>query len=247
MSKDLLFWATRESGALHIDDSFIQISSIMPQKRNPVVLEHLRARLSRLLGLTQTVFIQCHNIPYGDTQDIEDEIEPTIFGAITTADDILDLYEAIFKTLQLNKEHLSAQAGAGFTTVTELADTLVREAHLSFRTAHQIVSKLVRRLGESKLSPEDITSDLLADVSGTVLPQPLHLSQQTIRRALDPVAFVQARTSQGGAAPAATAAVLAAQTDQLSSDEGWLAQEQQRLVTAEHELNKRVAQIVRAR
>ena len=59
-TKDMLFWATRESGAIRIDDSFIQISSIMPQKRNPVVLEHLRARISRLLGQAQGVVIQCH-------------------------------------------------------------------------------------------------------------------------------------------------------------------------------------------
>ena len=78
VTKDLLFLATQESGALHIHDSFIQISSIMPQKRNPVVLEHLRARLSRAVGYAQTVVTQCHSIPYGDTQDIEDEILPPV-------------------------------------------------------------------------------------------------------------------------------------------------------------------------
>ena len=79
MTHDLLVRATQEANALRIDDSFIQISSIMPQKRNPVVLEHLRARLSRSLGYAQTVVMQCHNIPYGDTQDIEDEILPPLF------------------------------------------------------------------------------------------------------------------------------------------------------------------------
>jgi argininosuccinate lyase len=79
MTHDLLVRATQEANALRIDDSFIQISSIMPQKRNPVVLEHLRARLSRALGYAQTVVTQCHSIPYGDTQDIEDEILPPLF------------------------------------------------------------------------------------------------------------------------------------------------------------------------
>ena len=49
-TKDMLFWATQESGAIRIDESFLQISSIMPQKRNPVVLEHLRARISRMMA-----------------------------------------------------------------------------------------------------------------------------------------------------------------------------------------------------
>ncbi len=244
MSKDLLFWATRESGAIRIDDSFIQISSIMPQKRNPVVLEHLRARLSRLMGQTQTIFIQCHNIPYGDTQDIEDEIDPSVFGAISTADDILHLYSTVFDTLQLNVEHLKTEAAAGFTTVTELADTLVREANLPFRTAHHIVSNLVSRVTELGLAPNDITAELLAEVSGEILPEPLHLSSEVLNRALDPVAFVQARTTLGGSAPAATSAVLNTQSEQLANDETWLNDEQQRLSTAADNLAVRASHIL---
>ena len=85
---DMLFWATQESGAIRIHDSFIQISSIMPQKRNPVVLEHLRARISRMMAQAQGIVIQCHNIPFGDTQDIEDEIFPLLFGSLETAAEI---------------------------------------------------------------------------------------------------------------------------------------------------------------
>jgi argininosuccinate lyase len=244
MSKDLLFWATHESGALYIDDSFIQISSIMPQKRNPVVLEHLRARLSRLLGQTQTIVIQCHNIPYGDTQDIEDEIEPTVFGAIATADDILELYKVVFDTLQLNTAHLKAQAAAGFTTMTELADTLVREAGLPFRAAHQVVSRLVSHLTAEKLTPDDVTGELLAEVSQELLPEPPSLTTEAIQRALDPVAFVQARATLGGAAPSATAGVLNHQANQLNRDEAWLDEEQARLAAAQNNLDEQVANLV---
>jgi len=122
-TKDMLFWATQESGAIRIDDSFIQISSIMPQKRNPVVLEHIRARLSRLMSQAHGTVIQCHNIPYGDTQDIEDEIFPMLFGSLETACDILHLYGAVMDTLHVNVDHQHTRAVSGFTTVTELADT----------------------------------------------------------------------------------------------------------------------------
>ena len=129
MTHDLLVRATQEANALRIDDSFIQISSIMPQKRNPVV-EHLRARLSRSLGYAQTVVMQCHNIPYGDTQDIEDEILPPLFQALATIEECLELYSAFFETLTLNVAHLRRQAGEGFMTATELADSLVRTTGL---------------------------------------------------------------------------------------------------------------------
>jgi argininosuccinate lyase len=240
---DLLFRATRESGAIRIDDSFIQISSIMPQKRNPVVLEHLRARLSRLLGLAQTIVSQCHNIPYGDTQDIEDEIEPTLFMAISTADNILSLYEAVFASLQLNEKHLLAEAAAGFTTVTELADTLVREAGLPFRTAHHIVSALVQEAVANDLDTADINSAMLARVSAGILDQPLHLDENLLARALDPVAFVEVRTVLGGAAPSATTAVLHTQAKQLQADQNWLDNEKQKLAAAVKRLQQQVENI----
>lgn len=244
VTHDLLFRATRESGAINIDDSFVQISSIMPQKRNPVVLEHLRARLSRLLGMAQTVVTQCHNIPYGDTQDIEDEIEPTLFGAIQTAVHITELYEAVFVTIQLNKERLRSEAAAGFTTVTELADTLVREAGLSFRSAHHIVSQTVQRLIAAGQDTADLSAELLAEVSGEVLGKPLLLDAAVLERALDPVAFVEARNTLGGAAAAATAAVLDEQAQVLEADVAWLRREEERLAEASTMLQHEVGALV---
>ena len=110
----------------------------MPQKRNPVVLEHLR--LPQPLGQAQSVAIQCHNIPYGDTQDIEDEIWPPVVASAAALQESLQLYTAVFDTLELNREHLRRRAGQGFTTATELADALAREAGLPFRQAHRIVA-----------------------------------------------------------------------------------------------------------
>jgi hypothetical protein len=72
------------------------------------------------------------------------------------------------------------------------------------------------------------------------------LPSETIRRALDPVAFVQARMTLGGAAPSATAAVLDAQATQLTTDEAWLDGEQQRLGTAEIYLSEQVAELLAA-
>ena len=244
MSKDLLFWATRESGALYIDDSFIQISSIMPQKRNPVVLEHLRARLSRLLGQCQTIFTQCHNIPYGDTQDIEDEIEPSVFGAIATADNITHLYERVFSTLKLNTAHLQAQAGAGFTTVTELADTLVREVDLPFRTAHQIVSNLVHYMQKHQLEPEQINIALLNKVAQPVVNKSLTLSEEALLGALDPQNFVHIRNTFGGVAPEATGNLLETQKASLNTDTIWLSEEIKRLSACQVALEEAMAALV---
>ena len=244
VTHDLLFWATRESGALIVDDSFIQISSIMPQKRNPVVLEHLRARLSRLMGQAQTIVVQCHNIPYGDTQDIEDEIEPTLFGGLKTAINILDLYQTVFATLRLNEAHLLAEAGTDFTTVTELADMLVREKNLPFRTAHHIVSQLVQQAVKEGFDTDDLTSKHLDEAALAVQGKPLNLENDLLAQALDPVAFVEARMTVGGSAPAATEIVLQTQAAQLAVDLASQKTERQRLANAEAYLTRQATLVL---
>jgi argininosuccinate lyase len=208
MTHDLLVRATQEANALRIDDSFIQISSIMPQKRNPVVLEHLRARLSRGLGYAQTVVTQCHNIPYGDTQDIEDEVLPPLFLALATIEECLELYTAFFATLTLNVAHLRRQAGEGFMTATELADTLVRTAGLPFRTAHKIVAGMVQSAVAAGIPSSQLTLDRLQASARQVLGRELAFDEAQFEQALDPAHFVAVRTGTGGVAAVATAAVL---------------------------------------
>jgi argininosuccinate lyase len=240
VTRDLLFWATREAAAIRIHDAFIQISSIMPQKRNPVVLEHLRARLGRLIGQANSVLIMVHNVPYGDTQDIEDEIHSPLFGACETASEVLALYTAVFETLEVNCEHLSARAASGFTTATELADTLTRDAGLPFRTAHGIVSRLAQSALARGLEPGDVTSSLLDETAEAVIGRPLGLPEGTVRQALDPVHFVKIRTQPGGPAPATMRIWLDKAERALATDHDWLSAEQARQTEAVEALSRRV-------
>lgn len=236
VTKDLLFFATQESGALHIDDSFIQISSIMPQKRNPVVLEHLRARLSRAMGYAQTVAVQCHSIPYGDTQDIEDEILPPVMAGLEAIQECIQLYTAVFETLTLNEAHLARRAGEGFTTATELADALVREAGLPFRSAHSIVARMVRGSVEA-LERESgqpvMTLEMLQAAAQEVLGRSVDFSAGQLTRALDARAFVDARNGLGGVAPSSTGALLVELTAAQAQDRTDIERGRQRLEEAE--------------
>ena len=231
-SRDLLFWTTREAGAIRIGNDFVQISSIMPQKRNPVVLEHLRARLGRIYGHALAVLTMSHNVPYGDTQDIEDEMYVPLFGAFQAADAVLELYAAVFESLEVDRAHLLARSAEGFTTATELADTLVREKHLPFRTAHAIVSRLIETATAQGLSPGQIGVAMLDEAAQSVTGRPLALAEESLRRALDPVQFVQVRRVMGGPAPEVTAAVLSRQEEALVRDRSWLDVEKERLALA---------------
>ncbi len=233
VTRDLLFLATQEANALHIDDSFIQISSIMPQKRNPVVLEHLRARLGRAVGYAQTVVLNCHNIPYGDTQDIEDEIMPPTVAALSTAQDCLELYTSVFETLTLNVEHLARRAGEGFTTATELADTLVRSVGMPFRTAHGIVARMVKTAVADGVPSTALTLPMLQAAAEAVLGEPLEFDEKQFKEALDPQSFIKVRTGPGGVAPASTDVLLDELAEQIVDDNEWLSDIRHRLSAAE--------------
>jgi argininosuccinate lyase len=241
VTRDLLFLATQESGAIRIDDSFIQISSIMPQKRNPVVLEHLRARLSRALGAAHTVAIQCHNIPYGDTQDIEDEIWPPLTTAIDAAQQSLTLYRELFATLELRVDHLAAQAAKGFTTATEVADTLVRRAGLSFRQAHTLVAAAV---SQAAGSARGITAEVVQQAAQRTLGRTIEITAAEVEQALDPRHFINIRTVPGGVAPQATAALLDTLAHAIDEDDSRLQHAKEGLLLAE-EMRTQAAQTLR--
>jgi argininosuccinate lyase len=243
VTKDLLFWATQEAGAIRIDDSFIQISSIMPQKRNPVVLEHLRARIASIYGDGTTVFTLAHSSPYGDTQDVEDEMMMPLLRLIHTTWGILDLYTAVFGTLEVNRQRLRARAAAGFTTATELADTLVRDHGLAFRTAHHIVAQVVQAAVATGRQPEDVTAAAVAATAESVLGHPLELTDEAVQQALDPVRFVERRSLVGGPAPATMRDALEADAARLEDDRDWLRQRRDSLAQADRRLDDAAADI----
>src|SRR5581483_3164361 len=140
--QDLLLWGTAEFGYLRLGDGYVQSSSIMPQKRNPVALEHARAIGSKALGQALAIVTTVHNTPFGDIVDTEDDLQPLVHSMFHDATRTLKLLAAAMRTAEFNAANLEAHAGDGWTTLTELADTLVRQHGLSFKTAHAIAARL---------------------------------------------------------------------------------------------------------
>jgi argininosuccinate lyase len=242
---DLLFWATQEAGALRIGDEFVQISSIMPQKRNPVVLEHARTQLGYLYADAQAVFTLHHNAPLGDVNDVEDPIYRPLFRMLDYAMGVYELLDAVLASATWNVEHLAARAAEGFTTATELADTLVRGAHLPFRTAHRVVAQLVRDALAQKVSPRDIRASHLDAAAHQVLGRPLGLSDEVVREALDARHFVMIRAISGGPAPQAMRAVIERQAAQLEQDVAWQKERVARLERARERLQVEMDALVK--
>ncbi len=198
---DLMLLASNEFGVLRLDDCLVQISSIMPQKRNPVALEHLRAVLSRVMGRASAVFPLAHNVPLGDINDVGDDLQPMLEELFRESHRALDLLGEILHNVWFDTDLLLQRARDGFATVTELADTLVREAGLPFRQAHHVVSNFVNNLRRAGLSLTAGRLEELDRIAQEVVGRPTGLTPEAYRKAIDPVVFVRRRTVPGGPAP----------------------------------------------
>jgi argininosuccinate lyase len=238
--QDLLLWCTTEFGYLRLTDGFVQGSSIMPQKRNPVALEHARAIASKALGQATAIVMSVHNTPFGDIVDTEDDLQPLVASMFKDATRAVRLVAAAMGPAQFNRARLAERAEQGWITVTELADTLVRDHGVPFKASHRVA---VRFVAECDRRPSDLRSAVLRDVSTAVLGQPIEYDEASLATVLSARHFVEVRTTPGGPAPAETARAVAASRRLLASDEDWLGFTRGRLAAADAALRRRAATI----
>ena len=236
--QDMLLWSTGEFGYLRLGDGYVQGSSIMPQKRNPVALEHARAIGSKALGQAQAIVLTAHNTPFGDIVDTEDDLQPLVFAMFRDATRALQLVAAAMTSAEFDAPSLEARAGGGWSTLTELADTLVREHGLPFRCAHAIAAHFV---GGRQRHPEKSFAALMSDASTEILGKPLDYTEAQLAHILSPRHFVDVRTTFGGPAPSETARAAKVSREQLTADEAWWTGATDALAKAEQTLAERSA------
>ena len=228
--QDLLLWCTAEFGYLRLADGFVQGSSIMPQKRNPVGLEHARAIASKALGQASGIFLAVHNTPFGDIVDTEDDLQPLVWRMFKDAARAVSLVAAAMATADFDVETLAARAGRHWITVTELADTLARDHGLPFRAGHEIAARLIAAApghNETRLAA------LLRDASREVTGKEIVYSDEQLAEILSPRHFVEVRTTHGGPAPSETHRALGVAEVCLSADDTWLADTRARLAQSD--------------
>ena len=214
--QDLLLWCTVEVGYLRLGDAFVQVSSIMPQKRNPVALEHARALASKAFAELSAVPAAVHNTPFGDIVDTEDDLQPLVATAFRDATRAVALVAAAMTSAEFNVSKMRARATEGWVTVTELADTLAREHGVPFKAGHAIASQLAR--GGAAASADDMAVRL-ATAAREVTGKEIRMTPDALTRLLSPEHFIAVRRTFGGPAPDITGAAIVASRRKLADDE----------------------------
>jgi len=196
--QDFLYYVTREAGYFKVADPYVQVSSIMPQKRNPVSIEHSRSLASSAYGDALAAINMIHNTPFGDIVDTEDDLQPHLYRAFEKANRVMKLMVAVIATLEIDKEKTMKMARKSSITITELADTLAREHHVSFRTAHRIASRIAKKTLDEKKELYDWD---VSEINALIGMDHVSLSESEWKKMISPEHFVEMRSRQGGPNP----------------------------------------------
>jgi argininosuccinate lyase len=214
--QDLNTWTGFEIGHLRVPDAFVQVSSIMPQKRNPVPVEHLRLMASLGAARCEAVLTAVHNTPFTDMNDSEGEVQVAGYEAFDTARRMIALLGGLLGAVTIDSAKVRRHIDEAGITLAELADSLVRTEGISFRQAHEVASRLARRMIDGGTTLSAVPFAAFEDTFAAVLHRRATLSEADFRRFTTPEHFIAMRTMQGGPAPAALAASFGRYRDELA-------------------------------
>tara|TARA_R110002126_G_scaffold268048_3_gene411540 strand:- start:709 stop:2193 length:1485 start_codon:yes stop_codon:yes gene_type:complete len=211
--QDLAFWSAFEVGQLYVPNALVQVSSIMPQKRNPVPIEHMRHLASVTAGRCDTIVNTMHNTPFTDMNDSEGEVQQAGYSAFESGGRVLELLAQFLPACSINAEAVQRNTDAACITITELADTLVRDEGLTFKQAHEIASATAKHV-ISHNSPLGEGYSAFSQAFEHEEGRKPNLDEPSFRITVSAENFVTKRDRIGGPAPSAMAKALATYLEQ---------------------------------
>ena len=192
LAEEIVIWSTPQFGFVRLSDSFSTGSSIMPQKKNPDAAELVRAKTGRLNGALIGLLTVMKGLPLSYSKDMQEDKEQ-VFDAAKSLELAIAAMTGMIGDMHILKDGMKAAAGSGYSTATDLADWLVREAGLPFRDAHHATGTAVALAEERQCELAELPLADLQKINPAIT--------QDIYSVLTVEASVASRTSFGGTSP----------------------------------------------
>ena len=218
LAEDLIKWCSNEVNFASLPDNLIDSSSIMPQKRNPVIVATIRT-YSRLVATKVAGICTAASVGFEASRDVTVAWED-VLECVETANGMTKITEACISGLKFNTDAMEQALNIGFINSTEVADTLARDGGMSFRTAHQVVGAAVADLYDKGLGQKEFTYERLNSWCKQITGASLPVSKAQVEQALDNKVGVERRKSLGGTAPTEVRRMIAdqrARADKLNT------------------------------
>lgn len=202
LSEEISIWSSAEFDMIDIPDEFSSTSSIMPQKKNPVIAELERAKTGRVIGNLVSGLNIMKSLTQAYNLDLQ-ELTPILWDSLDQIKPTLKVMTKHVKEIKPKPEKMLQHTKEGFATMTELANTIVRETEVPFRISHNIVGKLASQVLKKGKSLDSLTIEDLQKASKTIHNKKINISNEKFKNALNPEKSVEMRTLTGGPSPKA--------------------------------------------
>lgn len=218
------------------------VSSAMPQKRNPGILNRTRTDASTVLGSAVGSIFRAHNVPPGMADARSSEMNKML----RDTDKVLQNFNKCLRALQINPERALEELNLDWSASQEVADVLMRKYKVPFRIGHHVNSEIVGYARLHGLTPltfpytevQRIYRETVAASGDKAIPAALPMSEAEFKSTLDPVSIVRNRAVKGGPQPAEMTKMLAAGREKVAANRKWIQDKREQLATANNKLNQ---------
>jgi argininosuccinate lyase len=222
---------------LYFSDADTGRSSIMPQKRNPGSLEAVRRAATTVLAESQRTLLMAHNTSFGEVTDVRYPLKDLVLEVHDEAAAMYRALKVVFDTLIVDPERTLQKVNDDFSTMTEVADLLLRDAQVPFRIGYNFASAITTFGRKNGKTPNQITyaeyQKIYEDVNMTKLP----VTEAQLQHAIDPRLMVANRRGRGGPQPAEVERMIGEHQKRVAADRGWVSSERQGMTNAEASLD----------
>jgi argininosuccinate lyase len=232
LCEDLVLWSSHEFGIVEFDDAYASTSSIMPQKKNPDTAELARGKTGTVHAALTGIVTNLKGLPAAYNRDLQ-EATGHVWEAFDAARSSTRVLAGVVETAEFDRDAARRTVEGGFVGATELADTLVRETGIAFRTAHHIVASVAN-------DTEDPTADDVREAFRDVTGDAVEMDDETLERSLEPQGCVESHGSYG--APGDDGIIEEAR-DRLERDMDTLNSLEEDLEVSENRLQEAVEEI----
>jgi argininosuccinate lyase len=235
LTEDLIIWGSPDFNIIEFPESFSSTSSIMPQKKNPDVLEVTRARMSHVIGNFMASAATLKSLPSSYNMDLQ-EVTPRLWESIQNISSSIDILSEFIQNLNVNK-HVFDRPSLSFSTSTELANMLTRKYRVSFRTAHKVVGALTRHLIGNGLTLSDATPDQIGKAMNDLGLSSINVTAEDIRESIDPLKFVKAHRVRGGPSPKEVKRMIRTRKRAIRLSKKWSSEKKAKIAKADQKIH----------
>jgi argininosuccinate lyase len=196
--EDFIIWVSSEFGFFTLPDELAFPSSAMPNKKNPCILELVRARSGRVFSSLAWLTMVCKAVPSGYVRDLQ-ETKPPLIEAIETVEETIRIVKMLVENLKENREKIKSSIEPSVIAL-DVAERIVEEAKIPFRLAHKLVGEMVRRSVKENRELKRLGMEELKEISQSTLGRDISpLLLEILKK--DEKTLVSLRASAGAGSP----------------------------------------------